>query len=170
MSRVMGPTQTSAPIAGRDLSNVGQLPGKGLILMGSGEKERSSRLWWWVGAVLLPPVFLVFAFLSVPSILLGFQGGFRRKESFSYRSPEGSNRLIISRRFAFPANELFDPATMLFFEVRDASTGRLIDTAQLELEEESDLREPDVAWKPGSVRVTGMDERQARSVELKWKR
>ena len=59
---------------------------------------------------------------------------------------------------------------MLFFEVRDASSGQLINTAQLELVEESDLREPDVAWKPGSVRVTGMDERQARSVELKWKR
>jgi hypothetical protein len=138
--------------------------------MESGEKKRSDCLWWWVGAVLLLPVLVVFADIYGPSVLLGFQGGFRRKEWFSYRSPDRSNSLIISRRFAFPANELFDPATMLFFEVRDASSGQLIDTAQLELVEESDLREPDVAWKPGSVRVTGMDERQARSVELKWKR
>ncbi len=137
--------------------------------MKSGERKRSSRLWWWVGAVLLLPVLLVFADLYGPSVLLGFQGGFRRKESFSYRSPDGSNSLILSRRFAFPANELFDPATLLFFEVRDASTGRLIDSTQLELEEESDLREPDVTWKPGSVRVTGMDERHG-SAEVRLKR
>lgn len=163
-------TGNICPIAGRDLSKVARLLGEGPILMESGQKKRSGCLWWWVGAALLLPVFLLFADLYGSSVLLGFQGGFRRKESFSYRSPDGSNSLIISQRFAFPANELFDPATVLFFEVRDASSGRLIDAAQLVLEEESDLREPDVAWKPGSVRITGMDERQARSVELKWTR
>ena len=102
----------------------------------------------------------------VCSTLVAFDGGFRTKEAYAFPSPDGRMRLVVTRRTAFPANELFDPAAVVILTLRDVSTSRTLDAARLELEESSDLQEPSIEWTTDGVFVTKIDTRNDRRIEL----
>ncbi len=117
--------------------------------------RRMCRMIAFAVAVLLVVVGAVICML--PSVIVGCEGGFFSKQVYSAHSPDGRSRLIINKRAAFPANEFIDPAIVVTMEVRDGHTGRLLDSTQVELIEDSNLRDPVVEWTKAAVRISDID-------------
>jgi hypothetical protein len=107
----------------------------------------------------------VVAFIFLPTILVGLSGGFSPSLVLSKTSPDERANLIVTKRVIIPANEMVDPSVLVEVQLQDTS-GRVLDSASLELLEDSDLQEPHVEWTPEAAHVTGIDRRNERVLTL----
>jgi hypothetical protein len=105
--------------------------------------------------------------LLVPTLAIGFEGGFRRQQVSSETSPDGRLELIVTKRVAFPANEWVDPSVVVNAELREVTTRRVIASQQRILVEDSDFKTPVIQWGSDEVRVSAFDQRKGQTVTLK---
>src|SRR5688572_448164 len=105
-----------------------------------------------IGCLALAAIALLFL---IPTVMIGFEGGFRSRQMSSERSPDGKLEVIVTKRVAFPANEWIDPSVVVRAELRDVLTRRVIASERKTLVEDSDFGAPGIQWTFGEVRVSG---------------
>ncbi|WP_009959298.1 hypothetical protein [Verrucomicrobium spinosum] len=110
---------------------------------------------------------LLVGLISLPSIIVGFSGGFSSSPVYSQRSPDDRSKLVVTKRVIFPANEMVDPSILVKVQLQDHADGRVLDSTSQELLEDSDLKEPDVEWTPGKVLISGIDRRKELTLTLR---
>jgi len=116
-----------------------------------------------IGCCVLAAISLV---LLIPTLVVGFEGGFRWRGVCSEVSPDGQFQVIVIKRMAFPANEWVDPSVVVRVDFREAATHRVVASGQALLVEDSDFDAPAVQWVSGQARVTGFDRRKHQSLTL----
>lgn len=94
------------------------------------------------------------------------EGGFTPKQVYAFTAPDGGSTLVVTKRVAFPASELVDPAIVVTIELRETHTNRVIGREQLTLVEDSDLQEPSVEWTQEVVRLKKIDSRYESNITV----
>jgi hypothetical protein len=110
---------------------------------------------------------LILGILALPSIIIGLDGGFREKEVLNRSEPRLNLNLVITKKVRFPANERVDPSIDLRMELREHSTGRILDQARLKLFEDSEYNNPVISWSPKRVLISEFDKTSEQEVSLK---
>ena len=113
-------------------------------------------------ALLIPPGLLLVG-VGIFFICLHFD----RTEVHGSSSPDGGQRIVVSRRTAFPCNDLCDSSIVVRIAVLDSSNGRCVSAQKLKLLEDSDLRDPVIQWRDKSVIVSDLSDRRDIRIELK---
>ncbi len=91
---------------------------------------------------------ILISLFFLPSIISLKEGRLKYQTVFESVSPDGKHMLTISKRDAFPVNELFDPSTVVRIELSGASKS----VQKFKLREDSDLiTEPEVIWDNDTV-------------------
>src|SRR5262245_55418665 len=104
-----------------------------------------------VGCLALAAIALLFV---IPTLVVGFEGGFQWRDVTSEASPDGRFELIVTKRMAFPANEWVDPSVVVRAELRDAATPRVLASERRLLAEDSDFNTPAIQWRSNEVHVS----------------
>lgn len=110
---------------------------------------------------------LILGILAIPSIIIGFEGGFREKEVLNRGVSALNLQLVITKRVSFPANEWIDPSIKLRMELRELSTGQILDHAQIKLYEDSEYQDPLLSWSSQSVLISQFDKTSKQEVSLR---
>ena len=105
--------------------------------------------------------------LALPSIIIGFEGGFREREVLNRTEPGLNLRITVRKRMAFPANERVDPSVKLRIELRELSTGKILDQARVKLFEDSQYKTPSIQWSSNSVLVSNFNTKDQRQITLR---
>ncbi len=108
---------------------------------------------------------LLVAFWRYPTAALVIGGKTRSVLLVSAPSPDGRFRLAVTRRMAFPATELVDPAVVLTARLLDRN-GLVLNRRSARLSEDSDLRPPEIRWNAAEVRLVNFDRRHPRDLGL----
>lgn len=96
-------------------------------------------------------------FVLIPTVLIAREGGFKYREVLSERSTDGSLRVVVTKRVAFPAYDVIDPSVVIRAELDDLRTHQVLASSRAVLMEDSDFSPPAVRWYSGEVRLTGFD-------------
>jgi len=112
-------------------------------------------------------LFIVAALALVRSIVVYLDDGYKRRERFTFSSPDNSYAVSIESRAAFPALEIFDPSTIVFVRLVRTTDGSIIDERIVELTEDSDLRKPNIDWGDSRrIVISELDSEKRGNVEL----
>ena len=110
-------------------------------------------------AIAAGPLLIITAF----SWLFLFDGSFRYRKVYQYTSPNTDHTLIISKRVAFPATEMVDPAIIVKLEL----SGHTPACRKIRLEEDSDLIiPPSIIWNSSGVVITNLSTRIPVEIEF----
>ena len=60
-------------------------------------------------------VLLIVAFLALPSVVAVFSGGYSYESYHEEELPDNKGSIVLSKRLAFPVNELIDPSIVVSF-------------------------------------------------------
>ena len=119
-----------------------------------------------VGCLALMSIALLAIF---PTVSIAFEGGFSAREVLSERSPDGSLRVVVTKRVAFPVYDWVDPSVVVRAELSEQSTDKIVASARIVLTEDSDFSPAAVEWYPGEAWVTGFDRRRSQALILRYR-
>ena len=109
----------------------------------------------------------VFLFVVVPTGIIASEGGFRARQVFVERSSDGQLEVSVAKRVSFPAYDWVDPSVIIVFQLREVSTGKVLDSVRSSLVEDSDFTTPVVHWHSVGADVTAFDSRLKQSASLR---
>ena len=95
-----------------------------------------------------------------PTVLIAFEGGFESREVLSERSSDGSLRIVVTKRVAFPVYDWVDPSVVIRAELSDPGTDEIVASAHVDLMEDSDFAPAAVQWRSSEVWITRFDRRR----------
>lgn len=110
---------------------------------------------------------LLSIWLCLPTVIIGFEGGFRWRQMRSEVSPDGQFEMIVAKRVAFPANEWIDPEVVVRAELRKVSSRHVLASERIVLLEDSDWSAPGVQWFSDRALVSGCDKRMHQTLTLR---
>jgi hypothetical protein len=105
--------------------------------------------------------------LLLPTLMIGFEGGFKPREMTCELSADGRLQVVVTKRVAFPANEWVDPSVVVVAELREVSSQRLLASERRKLFEDSDFLWPQIEWRLDEVCIKGFDRRDSQVVILR---
>ena len=114
-------------------------------------------------------VLLIVAFLALPSVVAVFSGGYSYESYHEEELPDNKGSIVLSKRLAFPVNELIDPSIVVKLQLFDES-GDELDASYCELLEDSDISETTPCFEIAEdhVTITRISSRKKFKIDLNY--
>ena len=137
---------------------------RSLVMTSNSKLSPMKRLFFMTVGFVLMGIAIIVVF---PTLLIAHEGGFKHREVLSERATDGSLRVVVTKRVAFPAYDLLDPSVVIRAELSDLATHEVVASTRAFLLEDSDFSRPVVQWYSGGVRLTGFDGRTNQMMRLR---